>query len=124
MNAPAPRAAMSLEGLTYCTPPTVSLLGIGGCGINLVRKILRQPIHSASPQGTIYDLITFTNNLDTSRANITDGEKVSIIASGNGSGKVRGTHAEDISRTVVQFTEPTVGDSDVVILIMGMSGGK
>lgn len=102
------------------TAPTVSLLGLGGCGTNLVRKIMTM---ESSDGRTIKDLVSFQNYLDSSRANIRDGETVAVIANGNGSGKIRRTNAAEIVQTIAQLGDPILGDCDITVLVFGASGG-
>ena len=95
-----------------CDAPTVSLLGVGGCGVNLVREIFK---HTK-------DLINFSNYLDCSEANRYNNESVFIVANNFGGGKVRDTNLEEMKARIPQLDETVLGDSDVYILIGSLAG--
>lgn len=95
-----------------CEAPTVSLLGIGGCGVNLVREIYKHT----------NDLVNFSNYLDCSEANQYDGEDVYIVANLFGGGKVRETNLDSMKARIPQLDETVLGDSDIYILVGSLAG--
>ena len=123
MNTNAPEARPIRVVADRCAPPTVALIGVGGCGINLSRQILASSIIVEGRSQSLASLVDFSNYVDTSRANIRSGERLSIISEGHGSGKVRNTNASEIRRNIPMLTEDVIGDTDVVIVVFGCSGG-
>lgn len=97
--------------------PTVSLIACGGCGINIVSKLLTK---HADP--TLVDRIT-TSAVDTSEANMTDlhaGIKPFMLAE-EGSGKIRSTHIKKIQHCLDTAKIP---HADINIVVFSMSGGS
>lgn len=91
---------------------TVTVVGCGGCGINLSRPHL----NNKSIEGVKY--------FDTSMTNSRSGESVFIVTNGSGSGSDRSKNARDIESIIPQIPEQDMGTSDVAIIQFSLSGGK
>lgn len=98
--------------LHTCEAPTVSLLGVGGCGVNLVRRIRKN----------VGGLLNFTNYLDSSDANQRDGETVYIMTNGNGGGKMRTHNSDELRARIPHLDSEVLGDCDVYILVGSLAG--
>lgn len=95
-----------------CEAPSVSLLGVGGCGINLARRV----------DNRVGNLINFMNFLDSSDANQRKGESVFIITNGNGGGKMRERNSDELKARIPQLSDDVIGDSDVYIILGSLAG--
>lgn len=93
-------------------PPTVCIMGAGGCGINMVRRL------SKEAQG-----VTF-RRFDTSYSNLVAGEDLVQVADGAGSGKNRATHAEAIMKRLSSMTPTELGLEDINVVLFSLSGGS
>ena len=91
--------------------PSVTLIGCGGCGINISR-----PFHSHKNVNI--------RLFDTSDANERSGEHVIILGDGHGSGGDRSQNARIIERSIPQLTEVERPLTDVVIIMSSLSGGS
>lgn len=94
--------------------PSISVLGLGGCGINLTRQLKKH-----------IDKQIFTNYIDSSEANRPDDptdNSVYIIANKNGGGKIRSTNLDEIKARIPQLDETIIGDSDIYILVGSLAG--
>ena len=74
----------------------VSIIGCGGCGINLARPFLDNPEFGEHLKHVLY--------FDTSSTNTRYGEKVNIITNGSGSGSNRAENALEIERKIPLLT--------------------
>lgn len=96
--------------------PTLSLIACGGCGINLVTKMLAK-----ESQADLIDRIAISA-VDTSEANMTnlpDGIAPFMVAD-RGSGKVRDTHIEQIQ---YKLDNANIEYGDINVIVFSMSGG-
>lgn len=94
--------------------PTVTLFACGGFGINTAR-------HCATDIG---DLVAL-RRLDTSQANLRDGEDAIIISgTGSGAGKVRAAIAEQAQRALPVLTEAELTKPDIAVVLFSLSGGS
>jgi hypothetical protein len=96
------------------TPPTVTVYGCGGGGINMVRRALPE----------------FKNNatyryIDTSKlANLLAGEEAIIMGSGEGSGGVRQENADPVIKAIASLSDEDLGLADVNIVVFSVAGGS
>lgn len=90
---------------------SVTLVGCGGCGINLSRPFKDNPNSS----------VLF---FDTSMTNSRPGEYVNIVTNGSGSGSNRATNAKDIESSIPKLTEEELGNSDVAVVLFSLAGGS
>ena len=100
--------------------PTITLVGAGGCGINLANKIMN---HVISEEETISGRVTSAHVIDTCRSNMHDLHedfKHHLLAE-DGSGKNRATHLESIQQ--LPMSEDII-NSDVTIIVCSLSGGS
>ncbi len=101
-------------------PPTISLFGIGGFGINMASRIIDYLDQSFS----LIDHLTCNRYFDTSTANIRNQEKVHVIAGGgHGSGKVRSSNFDEIRQNITHLSEEELPVNDISILIFSLGGG-
>lgn len=103
---------MTEEVRHTCEAPSVSLLGIGGCGVNLVRRV----------RENVGTLVNFSNFLDSSDANQRDEENVYIMTNGNGGGKMRSHNSDELRARIPHLADDVLGDSDVYILVGSLAG--
>lgn len=90
----------------------VTLIGAGGCGLNLVRPMMSdQRLHAA-----LY--------FDTSMVNSRPGETVYTVGKGDGSGSNRAENARDIEREIPQISDEHMGVGDVAIVVFSFAGGS
>jgi hypothetical protein len=93
------------------TIPTVSIIGCGGFGVNILRKNI----------SSFGDKVK-VRILDTSVSNFTDEFCETTIIAGEGSGQIRKAHVDEINKYIASKgfeTEP----SDINILLFSMNGG-
>lgn len=114
--APAPSERPDPVVVPIMAAPTkngvsVTLVGTGGCGINIVRPI------------KVLDLPITTLYFDTSMANTRSGESANIIG-GGGSGSLRSENARDIEREIPGITDEELALGDVAILVFSSAGGS
>lgn len=102
----------STQSVKTCDAPSVAVLAIGGCGINLTREIIK----------TSHNLISYANYIDSSTANERDGEQVYVIGSGHGGGKLRTTNLDAFRQHIPKLGDDVVGDCDVYILVSSLAG--
>lgn len=114
MNEMTDFSAASPVVPTVAPPPSVSIYGCGGCGINTARNA----------QPSINSLVDSVFYVDTSRANLRDGESAIIVGEGNGSGKVRAENAASIQSKITSLSDEDLDLSDINILLFSLSGGK
>lgn len=93
--------------------PSVAIYACGGFGINIVRSL--------RPQLEAMATVRF---IDTSRSNIGEGDDLILIASGDGSGKIRAEHAPAIQKKINAMTPESLGVADVNVIIFSLSGGS
>ncbi len=111
---------ISVPTIQTSVPPTVSLFGVGGFGINMASRIT----DSLDQSFLLIDHLTCTRYFDTSTANIRNQEKVHVIAgSGHGSGKVRSANFDEIRQNLIHLSEDELPVNDVSILIFSLGGG-
>lgn len=95
-------------------PPTITVYGAGGCGINSIRNVRKDIEHRVNQ----------VHYLDTSFANARDGEAIVNVGSGKGSGKLRSENIEKIQSTITGFTDDELGISDINIIAFSAAGGS
>lgn len=100
--------------------PTITLVGAGGCGINLVNKILSNQITESE---AICGRVTNAYAIDTCRSNMHDLHEAieQHVLAEDGSGKNRGTHLEMIQQRLM--SERIVAN-DVTVVVCSLSGGS
>lgn len=101
------------------TPPTVTLVAAGGCGINMIRQVT-----TANPFGDVSQHIESLRRFDTSYSNVRGGEDVIVVGDGDGSGKVRTEHAEKIQKKLTSLTDEELGLSDINVVVFSLAGGS
>ncbi len=111
--------------------PTIALIGAGGCGINLVNKIMAHDIARSTDDKTellldaLSDRVTTVTAIDTCRSNMHDLHadiKLELLAE-DGSGKNRATHLDELVHKTMNL-DPTIWTQDVNIIVCSMSGGS
>jgi hypothetical protein len=106
---------MSAEPVTIDPPvsvPSVTVIGCGGAGINMLRCAVPHISERASYR-----------YLDTSYANIRPEEPI-IVIGGEGSGAHRREKAEAIGKKIAGFTSEDLNLADINIVVFSMSGGS
>ena len=94
------------------TIPSVTVIGCGGCGINMVRRSL----------GNLRACAKY-RYIDTSYSNVQSGEEV-IVVDGEGSGGVRAELAAKILKKVAAISSEDIHLADINIVVFSMSGGS
>ncbi len=107
-QAPTPSDISSIE--TFNPKATVSVIGCGGCGINLSRHF--------APDTRILHM-----KFDTSMANARPGEKVYVLGDGSGSGSLRSENAKEIDKAITTLSDQDLCLSDVGIFVFSLCGG-
>ena len=116
-EAPKPTPAVPPQQRNYAQPPTVALIGAGGCGINLTRAI--------TMDDSVNALLDEVLLLDASLANVDQSRKhetIHVIANGHGGGKNQRRNLEEIRRNLNQFGH--LPQADVCIVLCGISGAS
>lgn len=123
-TAPTPSDTTSIrtaESLTTAPEPvdqtstsgvSITLVGAGGAGANLVRPFVNDH--------RINKLYRF----DTSLTNVKGDEKVNILTNGSGSGSNRAENAADIQREIDKLSDKHLGVNDVAIVVFSLGGGS
>ena len=93
-------------------PPSVTVYGVGGAGINQLRLALPDLVGRVSYA-----------RIDTSRANLQHDEQA-IIIGGGGSGLVRSLNVEATVKALAGLPDENLGLSDVNIVLFSLSGGS
>lgn len=98
--------------------PSISIFGCGGCGINIVKKLLEK-----KPQ---FDIDVKYSVIDTSLANTTLLPKTCGVHSIGelGSGKDRSKNVQSIVKYLDTHKSITTDATDISILIFSMAGGS
>lgn len=109
---PNTMASETPSGLKSSSSTSITLVGAGGCGINLVR---------AFQSDKRLDKVSL---FDTSKTNLREGEQVRIIANGSGSGSNRAENATEITREIAKLSDDALGVNDVAIVVFSLSGGS
>lgn len=112
-HAPAPQVAAPVVP-KYAAPPTVSLYGCGGCGMNVLRNVLP----------ALEKHVSGVRRLDTSYSNIRDGETMLQVATGDGAGKIRAEHSDAIQKSIAAYSDDDLATSDLNIVLFSLAGGK
>ena len=100
--------------------PTITLVGAGGCGINLMNKILSHGITEGEETSA---RVTSAHAIDTCRSNMHDLHSIikEHLLAEDGSGKNRGTHLENIQQKLMS---ENIAVSEVTIIVTSLSGGS
>jgi len=101
----------------FNTAPTVAIIGLGGCGINLVRRTV-----AAHPFVSDFATVRY---FDASSANASFNKAdVGIIGDGHGSGKERPKLRKEIGQHLAGLDVRTIAEADVYILVFSLSGAS
>jgi hypothetical protein len=93
-------------------PPTVNIIGCGGAGINMVRRVLPSLVGRANHIA-----------IDTSTANLQANEEA-IIIGGGGSGLVRSLSVSAVAQRIASLTDEELELADINIVVFSLSGGS
>lgn len=95
-------------------PLAVKLIGAGGCGINLLRRIMSRF------KSTVTCL-----RIDTCERNIRGSDEAClVVGNGGGSGQVRDHQAAEIEADLVRHVPAIASGVDVAVVIFSLSGGS
>ncbi len=111
-NQVIPHPTLNQVSVRENTRPSLNIIGCGGCGINIVRVVLRE----------LSDRVSYYY-LDASMADVQINEVAHVVEAG-GSGLVRASNSGPIFKMITEIDDDKLHIADINIVVFSLSGGS